>query len=153
MAFLNIWMLADFVALIAVVASSLLFGSSRTSAVYKIAAHAGFLALVWREFSLVPEANAYVTITWGAYAVVLVVAGLQWGRPLLRQLGFITLFLVVGKLFLVDLVWVDALWRILLFLGFGGAFLILSYYLQALWRQGVHDQNGVDFSVGPRKEE
>jgi uncharacterized membrane protein len=45
-----------------------------------------------------------------------------------------TLFLVVGKLFLVDLAGVEAVWRILLFLGFGGLFLVLGYYLQHLWR-------------------
>jgi hypothetical protein len=35
---------------------------------------------------------------------------------------------------LVDLINLDAVWRILLFLSFGGVFLVLSYYLQALWR-------------------
>jgi uncharacterized membrane protein len=48
--------------------------------------------------------------------------------------GMGTLLLVVAKLLLVDLINLDAVWRILLFLGFGGVFLILSYYLQALWR-------------------
>ena len=48
--------------------------------------------------------------------------------------GMGTLLLVVGKLLLVDLINLDAAWRILLFLSFGGVFLVLSYYLQALWR-------------------
>jgi uncharacterized membrane protein len=52
------------------------------------------------------------------------------------RLGLVTLFVVVGKLFLVDLAWVGAVWRILLFLGFGVVFLLLSYYLQSLWRPG-----------------
>jgi uncharacterized membrane protein len=47
-----------------------------------------------------------------------------------------TLFIVAGKLFLVDLEEVEALWRVLLFVGFGGLFLSLSYYLQVLWRPG-----------------
>ena len=41
-------------------------------------------------------------------------------------------FLAVGKLFLVDLIDVEAIWRVLLFLGFGGLFLALSYYLRFL---------------------
>ncbi len=42
------------------------------------------------------------------------------------------LFGISGKLFLVDLAEVEALWRVLLFLGFGGLFLALSYYLRYL---------------------
>src|SRR5215218_6445404 len=34
--------------------------------------------------------------------------------------------------FLVDLIDVEAIWRVLLFLGFGGLFLALSYYLRFL---------------------
>ena len=45
-----------------------------------------------------------------------------------------TLLIVVGKLFLVDLVELETIWRILLFLGFGGLFLILSYYFRVLWK-------------------
>jgi hypothetical protein len=41
-------------------------------------------------------------------------------------------FLVVGKLFLVDLIGVEAIWRVLLFLDFGSLFLALSYYLRFL---------------------
>lgn len=45
-----------------------------------------------------------------------------------------TLFVVVGKLFLVDLSEVEPAWRVVPFLGFGGLFLALSYYLRGLWR-------------------
>jgi uncharacterized membrane protein len=50
-----------------------------------------------------------------------------------------TLLLVVAKLFLIDLVALDAIWRILLFLSIGGMFLFLSYYLQSWMRrtQGI----------------
>lgn len=142
-AFLNARTLADLTAVSAAAASSFLFTSRRIAWIYRIAAHAGALALVWREFSLVPDGNAYVTLVWGAYAAVLVVVGLKMDRTLSRQLGLVTLLVVVGKLFLVDLVWVSALWRILLFLGFGGLFLVLSYYLQALWKpgSGVSDES------------
>lgn len=150
--FFNAWTLADLFALLAAVATSFVFVSGRISSVYRIAAHAGFLALVWREFSLLSDGNAYVTVVWGVYAAVLVVAGLRWDHSLPRQLGLGTLFLVVGKLFLIDLVWVGAMWRILLFLGFGGLFLVLSYYLQALWRQGVPGRGDDDGTVSLREE-
>ncbi|MCA1731160.1 MAG: DUF2339 domain-containing protein [Actinobacteria bacterium] len=45
-------------------------------------------------------------------------------------------FLVVGKLFLVDLAEVEAVWRILLFLA-------LSYYLRSLWRPGSGEDRPV----------
>ena len=41
-------------------------------------------------------------------------------------------FLVVGKLFVVDLIGIEGIWRVLLFLGFGGLFPALSYYLRSL---------------------
>ena len=41
-------------------------------------------------------------------------------------------FLVVGKLFVVGLIGIEAIWCVLLFLGFGGLFLALSYYLRSL---------------------
>ncbi len=41
-------------------------------------------------------------------------------------------FLVVGKLFVVGLIGIEAIWSVLLFLGFGGLFLALSYYLRSL---------------------
>lgn len=52
----------------------------------------------------------------------------------MRDTAIAALFLVVAKLFLVDLA-VDQVWRILLFLGFGGLFLVVSYYLQRLFKQ------------------
>ncbi|HEX2740415.1 MAG TPA: DUF2339 domain-containing protein, partial [Rubrobacter sp.] len=66
-------------------------------------------------------------------------AGLRLDRAALVRAGMATLFLVVGKLFLVDLAGVEAVWRILLFLGFGGLFLVLGYYLQHLWKPGPPD--------------
>lgn len=104
--------------------------------VYRVAAHAAVLAWLWRELSVLPGGEAYVTIAWGLYAVGLLVAGLRLDRSAAVRGGMATLFLVVGKLFLVDLAEVEALWRVLLFLGFGALFLVLSYYLRALWRPG-----------------
>ena len=102
-------------------------------AVYRIAAHAAVLGWLWRELSALQGGEAYVTIAWGLYAVGLLVAGLRLDRSLAMRGGMATLFLVVAKLFLVDLAEVEALWRVLLFVGFGVLFLTLSYYLRALW--------------------
>jgi len=102
--------------------------------VYRICVHAAFLGWLWRELSVLPDGDAYVTVAWGLYTVALLVAGLQLARSRLVIVGMGTLLVVVAKLLLVDLINLDAVWRILLFLGFGGVFLILSYYLQALWQ-------------------
>ena len=102
---------------------------------YRLLAHVAFLGWVWREQSALDNGNGYVTVTWGLYALVLLIAGLRLERNrFLMNTGIGTLFLVVAKLFLVDLALVDAIWRILLFLGFGGVFLVLSYYLQKVTR-------------------
>ncbi len=101
---------------------------------YRLAAHVAFLAWLWRELSVLPAGDAYVTIAWGLYAVGLFVVGLRLDRGTLVRGGMATLLLVVGKLFLVDLAEVGTVWRVLLFLGFGGLFLVLSYYLRSLWR-------------------
>jgi Predicted membrane protein (DUF2339) len=102
--------------------------------VYRLCVHAAFLGWLWRELSVLPNGDAYVTIAWGLYTVTLLVAGLQLTRSRLVIVGMVTLLVVVAKLLLVDLINLDAVWRILLFLGFGGIFLVLSYYLQALWQ-------------------
>ncbi len=103
--------------------------------VYRAAAHVGLLAWLWREFSILPDGRPYITIAWGIYALGLLVAGVLLSRNrALINTAIATLFLVVAKLFLVDLA-VDQVWRILLFLGFGGLFLFVSYYLQKLFSQ------------------
>jgi hypothetical protein len=132
---------ADLVVICLALLTSVLLSPGRSAVAYRVMAHVAVLAWLWRELGAFPGGAAYVTVSWGIYAAGLFVFGLRRSSTGLVRAGVITLFLVVGKLFLVDLVWVGAIWRILLFLGFGGVFLILSYYLQALWRQGVHDRN------------
>lgn len=116
--------------------SSFLITHASGAVVYRLVVHAAVLAWLWRELGAFPEGAAYVTVSWSVYAAGLLVLGLRRANAGLVRLGVFTLFLVVGKLFLVDLVWVGAVWRILLFLGAGGLFLILSYYLQSLWKTG-----------------
>ena len=107
----------------------------RTS--YRIFAHAALLAWLWSELSALPAGDAYVSVAWGFCGAVLLVFGLRRNHTYLIRSGMATLFLVVAKLFLWDLAWVEAIWRVLLFMGFGGLFLVLSYYLRVAWRPGA----------------
>ncbi len=125
---------ADLGAICLALLSSFLLPDSKNAVFYRLVVHAAVLTWLWRELAAFPDGAAYVTVSWSVYAAGLLVLGLRRATPGLVRLGIFTLFLVVGKLFLVDLVWVDAVWRILLFLGAGGLFLTLSYYLQALWK-------------------
>ena len=126
--------ITDLAVLGATLGASTLLRNRQAALVYRICVHVAFLGWLWQELSVLPDGNAYVTVAWGLYTVALLVAGLQlaWSRLVIVGMG--TLLLVVAKLLLVDLISLDAVWRILLFLGFGGVFLVLSYYLQALWR-------------------
>ncbi|MDQ3929210.1 MAG: DUF2339 domain-containing protein [Chloroflexota bacterium] len=129
--FFNLQNLID-VAVIALVAGvSFLHKERQVQLFYRAAAHLALLALLWRELEALENGNAFVSIAWGAWACVLLLAGIQLNRnaPLLYA-GAGTLALLVGKLFLVDLVGLDAIWRVLIFLGIGGLFLGLSYYFQ-----------------------
>lgn len=130
----NLYAVEDLICISLVFAASFTLADRRSLIVYRIAAHVALLAWLWRELSMLPNGDAYVTISWGVYAATLLVAGLRLDGAALRRAGMVTLFLVVGKLFLVDLAGVEAGWRILLFLGFGGLFLSLSYSLHKLWR-------------------
>ncbi len=103
--------------------------SRDAAALYRILAHAAFLAWLWGALMPLPNGAGYVSITWGLYAVALLILGLRLNLRGLRIVAMGTLFLVVGKLFLMDLAALRAIWRILLFLGFGGLFLVLSYLI------------------------
>ncbi|GAA5523143.1 DUF2339 domain-containing protein [Aliifodinibius salicampi] len=98
---------------------------------YRITSHLLLLFWIYQMFSMLSNGQAWVTITWGLYAIVLIAAGfIKFGRDV-RLTGMATLFLVVAKLFWVDLAQLQALWRILLFIGFGGVLMLLGYYLQS----------------------
>ena len=111
--------------------------SGRFMLAYRISAHAALLAWLWRELSVLPAGDAYVSVAWGVCGAGLLVSGLRLDHTYLIRGGMATLFLIVAKLFLWDLAWVEAIWRVLLFMGFGGLFLALSYYLRLLWRPGA----------------
>lgn len=102
---------------------------------YFLFIHLAILGWFLRELSSIPNGQGYVTIAWGLYSVVLLILGLRLNDHWIRVTAMVTLFVVVGKLFLVDLDQLETIWRILLFLGFGGVLLTVSYYFRALWKQ------------------
>jgi len=101
---------------------------------YLVAGHCFFLGWLLSELAPLENGQGYVTICWGVYAIVLLVLGLLNNIRLLRIVSMSTLFVVVAKLFLVDLAHLETIWRILLFLCFGIVFLGIGYYFQSLWR-------------------
>jgi uncharacterized membrane protein len=133
-------------------ASSLVVMPRRLDLAYRIASHAALLALLWRELSALPgpASDAYVTLSWGLYAVGLLLAGLRLDRASLVRGGMATLFVVIGKLFLVDLSEVEPAWRVVLFLGFGGLFLALSYHLRGIWRPSAAGAPDHRFDTGTK---
>jgi len=106
--------------------------SSRGRGGYRLAVHAGWLAWWWNELLPLANAQAYISAVWGLTAVALLVGGTWRQTPRVQYLGLATLALFVGKLFLVDLAALPALWRIVLFLASGGFLLLLSYSLPGL---------------------
>ncbi len=103
--------------------------------IYWIASHITFLLWLYQKFMVLENGQAWVTIAWGGYAIALLVWGFIKYNKEIRLIGMGTIFLVVGKLFLVDLSQLEAIWRILLFMGFGAMFLLLGYYWQSKWNE------------------
>lgn len=132
---------------------------------YGIGLHLGILGWSWQELGLFDSGNGFVSIAWGVYAIALVASALYFmkrandgramedgrntsggwkallatPRMVTLLLGVSTLFVVAGKLFLVDLRYLtgddNAGWRILLFLGFGAIFLLISYSFGMMTRR------------------
>lgn len=98
--------------------------------IYRLMAHLGLLGWFLSELTILENGQAYVSVCWGIYAISLLIYGLTKEKEDLRLAAMGTIFLVVGKLFLIDLSQLQAIWRILLFIGFGALFLLLSYYVQ-----------------------
>jgi uncharacterized membrane protein len=72
-----------------------------------------------------------ITATFAALgAALLILSRRGSGRRLMRQLGGVTMVLVVGRLLLVDLATVETIWRVMLFLLCGVVFLYTGYRLQ-----------------------
>ncbi|KAA3637412.1 MAG: DUF2339 domain-containing protein [Calditrichaeota bacterium] len=124
----------DVLFLAALLYAARLIRSQSEKTIYYIWAHIIILSIFLREFQSSENGQGIVTIAWGLYAAILLIAGLRLNKVSLRKAALITLMVVVAKLFLVDLSNLETIWRILLFLGFGGVFLLLSYYFKSLWK-------------------
>ena len=98
---------------------------------YWLAAHIALLIWLWRELGSVTNGQGLVSVAWGVYALILLGIGLKFRFQRLRMVAIATLFVLAGKLILVDLAALRAVWRILLFAGVGGLFLLISYYYQS----------------------
>lgn len=97
-----------------------------------ILAHLGAMGLLLRELKPFDNGQGLVTFTWGILAIIVFVLGLRQKITELRHMGSVTIAIVVGKLFLVDLSELETIWRIILFIGFGGILLFVSYFLEKL---------------------
>jgi uncharacterized membrane protein len=88
-------------------------------------------ALGWlaREASLAIEPMAWLTLFWGLYALVLIVASVVKWNAWVRRTGLVLLVVVLTKMIFVDLAAVPTEWRVVLFMGFGGLMLGISYVL------------------------
>jgi uncharacterized membrane protein len=100
---------------------------------YKLIAHIGVLIWMAKELTILENGQMITSIAWGIYSVIILVSGFWYKQSKLRTVGMITLLIVVGKLFFVDLNQTSALLRIPLFMGFGALLLLIGYYLQKYW--------------------
>jgi len=72
-----------------------------------------------------------VTATYAVFgAALLLVSKQRGGDRLLRQLGGVTMVIVVARLLLVDMASVETIWRVLLFMACGAVFLFAGYRLR-----------------------
>ena len=71
-----------------------------------------------------------LSIAWAAYAVALLVAGINRRYPLLRYLAILLLAVTIGKVFFVDLAQLDRVYRIVSVIGLGVLLLVASYLYQ-----------------------
>jgi uncharacterized membrane protein len=102
----------------------------RVADFYRLVTHIGVLIWMAKELSMLENSQMITSIAWGIYAVIILIAGFWYKQSKLRTVGLITILIVVGKLFFVDLSQTSALLRIPLFMGFGALLLLVGYYLQ-----------------------
>ncbi|MHB1325635.1 MAG: DUF2339 domain-containing protein [Thermoleophilia bacterium] len=129
--------LSELFLIVAAAGVSWLIAQKELRYIYQLASYVALLAWFLRELSELANGQGYVTVAWGACAVALLAAGILLNNNNWRIVSLVTLFVVVGKLLLVDLAMVKAIWRVLLFIGFGALFLVLSYFFQSLWKPGL----------------
>src|SRR5437868_10454021 len=127
------WIAADLVALgaSAIISRALIVDRAERIQGAVLAVLAYLTSLVVILNILGPVWPPLVTATYAIFgAVLLVMSRRRGGERLLRQLGGVTMLIVVARLFFVDLASVETVWRVLLFLVIGAVFLYAAYRLQ-----------------------
>jgi uncharacterized membrane protein len=71
-----------------------------------------------------------LSITWAAYAVALLVAGIARRYPPVRYLAIVLFAATIAKVFFIDLAQLDRVYRILSVIGLGVLLLVASYLYQ-----------------------
>ena len=99
--------------------------------IYQLLSHLLLLYWFYQKLVLFEDGQAWISLVWGAYAILLIVLGLMRFGKQVRLAGLLTILVVVIKLFLVDLAQLQAIWRILLFMGFGSVLLLVGYLIQS----------------------
>jgi hypothetical protein len=127
------WVIAEVIALgaSAVIARKLIADPAEKTQGAVLGAAAYMTSLLVIANILQPIWPPLITATFAALgAVLLILSRRGSGQPLMRQLGGVTMVLVVGRLLLVDLATVETIWRVVLFLLCGVVFLYTGYRLQ-----------------------
>ena len=87
----------------------------------------------WADLALAEQMT--LSLWWGLYAAALVVVGFAVKRPSIRYAAIVLLAVTLGKVFIVDMQGVEAIYRILSFLGLGGLLLAASFLYHRFFRQ------------------
>ncbi|MCB0284020.1 MAG: DUF2339 domain-containing protein [Calditrichaeota bacterium] len=105
------------------------------SIIYFFMTYVALMGWLLRELSGFENGQGIVTFLWGVLGISLFIIAIRRKEVQLRYLGGLTIAIVVGKLFLVDLSRLETIYRILLFLVFGGLLLMVSNYLTKILRK------------------
>ena len=97
--------------------------------VFELSAYAAFLLVDARVLGAVW--SPLVTATYAIAGTALLIRGRAQQSKVMQRAGGATIALVIARLFFVDLVGVDTIWRVLLFLGCGALFLFTSHQMQS----------------------
>ena len=92
--------------------------------IYRWTAHS--LAMVYLAVELEVIGEGAITIRWGAYALIILAAGLIQQQDDWKYAGMVMILVTVAKLLIRDLQNLELMWRILLLCGFGLALLVVS---------------------------
>ncbi len=95
---------------------SFIFDAQSEKRVYRVLAHTCVLWWLYYVISPLMDGDAYISLAWLFYSMILLVTGLRLDSEHVQQTAMSTLLILVIKLFLIDLVEPETTWRITLFL-------------------------------------